>query len=124
MDLETFLNIHKALAGTSSGIFAILLGFTLFMLNAGGKKVELSTAVLLGLGIFGSLIATAVSTVSEIIGYYSTTTPSVATIFISCFCLFTSITALGILTFLALSQLYSEQVKEERHSSWDFMKLK
>ena len=124
MDLETFLNIHKALAGTSSGIFAILLGFTLFMLNAGGKKVEISSAVLLGMGIYGSLIATAVSTVAIVIGYFTGTVPDIATIYVSSFCLFTSITALGILTLLALSQLYSEQVKEERHSSWDFMRLK
>lgn len=123
MDLTTFIKIHEALGGTSSGIFAILLGFTLFMLNAGGKKVELSTAILLGLGIFGSLIATAVSTISIIFGYWSKVV-NVPTIYLSCFCLFTSITALGILTFLALSQLYSEQVKEERHSSWDFMRLK
>ena len=122
MDLATFLKIHEALAGTSSGIFAILLGFTLFMLNAGGKKVELSTAVLLGLGIFGSLIATAVSTISILYGYISKGF-NIATVFLSSFCLFTSITALGILTILALSQLYKEQVAEER-SSWDFMRLK
>lgn len=123
MDLETYLNIHKALAGTSSGIFAILLGFTLFMLNAGGKKIELSSAVLLGLGIFGSLIATAVSTLAILLGYFTGGNVIIGTVYVSSFCLFTSIISLGILTFLALSQLYSEQVKEER-SSWDFMRLK
>jgi hypothetical protein len=123
VDLETYLNIHKALAGTSSGIFAILLGFTLFMLNAGGKKIELSSAVLLGLGIFGSLIATAVSTLAILLGYFTGGNVIIGTVYVSSFCLFTSIISLGILTFLALSQLYSEQVKEER-SSWDFMRLK
>jgi hypothetical protein len=123
VDLETYLNIHHALAGTSSGIFAILLGFTLFMLNSGNKKIELSTSVLLGLGIFGSLIATATSTLAMLLGYFTKGTVEVGTIYVSSFCLFTSIISLGILTFLALSSLYTEQVREER-GSWDFMRLK
>ena len=123
MNLEMYLSVHRALVGTSSTIFAILIGFTLFMLNQGGKKVELSAAVLLGMGIFGSLIATGVSTVALLVG--ANNVIFVDSIYISAFFLFFSMTGLGILTFMAISQLYAEQVHEDRRtSSWDFMKLR
>jgi hypothetical protein len=119
-----YLNLHKSLAGTGSTIFALVLGFTLFMLNQSDKRVDPTSAVLLGLGIFGSLLTTATSTIAVLFG--SEKVMWMNTIYISTFFLFTSFVALGILTALALSQLYTDKVKEDHSGSgkWDFMRLK
>ena len=117
-----YLNIHKSLAGTASTIFALILGFTLFMLNQSDKKVDPTSAVLLGLGIFGSLLACVTSTISVLFGSFGNMWMN--TVYISTFFLFVSFVSLGILTFLALSQLYEDKVKEDHSSKWDFMRLK